>query len=420
MPASYRLKSQMELMSRKYCFASAAPAAVAREHIPPEAPNRSIHEKPISGNITAPFPVNKGYKSDGTVHDPLPKPHTPAGGLALNETPIYHPLSDFDYQSLSIALYTEWIELDLFRYALDKFSLKDFEEAGLTKADRALVAYMADQEVGHATNIYNMLGPAAAKPCKYKYPFKTVQEFITFSKQVTRIGEAGVLGFIEHLNSRPSAQLLLQTVTTEARQQMVFRQFEGLFPMPVWFQTAITQSMQWSLQARYIVSCPEVNHKYPLVWQVFPELRIVNNPNSTDPHFGPAISTERTALSHSGREVKFEFDAPGKQVGPDGKYNTSTNAGTPKFAAWISQLNVTYTPLEDIKLPKANGDEVGSSTTKQPEVPELYPGLTTHGHHVINGTVFVALVDDDVYVTPANMSELNAHVVAGPALYQSG
>ncbi|KAG9069055.1 hypothetical protein KI688_009946 [Linnemannia hyalina] len=357
-------------------LASAAPApTVFRTPIPPEAPNTSIHEKPLKGPITAPFPVNKGYKSDGKIHDPLPKPHTPAGGLALNETPIYHPLSDFDYQSLSMALYTEWIELDLFRYALEKFSLEDFEKAGLTKADRALVAYMADQEVGHATNVYNMLGPAAAKPCTYKYPFKTVQEFIIFSKQVTRIGEAGVLGFIEHLNSRPSAQLLLQTVTTEARQQMVF---------------------------------------------LFPELRIVNNPNSTDPHFGPAISTQRTALSYSGREVKFEFDAPGKQVGPDGKYITSTNAGAPKFAAWISQLNVTYTPLEDVKFLKANGDVAGRSTTKQPDVPELYPGLTTHGHPVINGTVFVALVDDNVNVTPANLSELNAHVVAGPALYQSG
>ncbi|KAF9947479.1 hypothetical protein BGZ70_002660 [Mortierella alpina] len=397
-------------------FVTAAPAAVSQAPVPTEAPNRSIHENPVEGNITAPFPVNKGYKSDGTIHDPLPEPYTPAGGLALNERPVYHPLSDFDYQSLSLALYTEWIELDLFRYALDKFSLDDFEQAGLTKADRVLVAYMADQEVGHATNVYNMLGPAAAKPCKYRYPFRTVQEFITFSKQVTRIGEAGVLGFIEHLDSRPSAQLLLQTVTTEARQQMVFRQFEGLFPMPVWFQTAITQSMQWSLQARYVISCPEINHKYPLIWQVFPELRITNNPNSTDHHFGPAISTERTALSHSGRTVQFEFDAPGKNVGPDGKYTTSTKAGTPRFAAWISQLNVTYTPLEAVKF----ADEVGGCTTKQPRVPELYPGLTTTGHPIINGTVFVALVDNDVDVTSANLSELNAHVVAGPALYQAG
>ncbi|KAG0354825.1 ferritin-like domain-containing protein [Gamsiella multidivaricata] len=400
---------------------NAAPVEVPGVVVPPEAPNKSVHEEPIDPNdITAPYPVNKGYISNGEINEPPPKPFTPAGGLALDETPIYHPLSDFDFQSLNLALYTEWIELDLFRFALEKFSLEDFEEAGLNKADRALVAYMADQEVGHATNVYNMLGPAAAKPCKYQYPFQTVREFITFSKQLTRVGEAGVAGFLEHLDSRASAQLLLQTVTTEARQQMVFRQFEGLFPMPVWFQTAITQSMQWTLQARYIVSCPEINHKHPLIWQVFPALYITNNPNSTDPNFGPAISTERPALSYPGREVEFEFETPGKKVGPDGRYTTTSTAGAPKFVAWISQLNVTYTPLEGVEMFNSDGFDVGKATTKQPDVPDLYPGLTTEGQPVINGTVFVALVDDDVFVTPSNLTELNSHVVAGPALYQSG
>ncbi|KAF9187513.1 hypothetical protein BGZ49_004041 [Haplosporangium sp. Z 27] len=398
-----------------------APVEVPGIKVPPEAPDKTIHELPVDPNhITAPYPVNKGYVSNGKLHDSLPKPHTPAGGLAVNEVPIYHPLSDFDYQSLSLALYTEWLELDLFRYALEKFSLQDFEDAGLTKADRDLVAFMADQEVGHAVNVYNILGPAAAKPCKYEYPFETVQEFVTFSKLVTRIGEAGVSGFLEHLNSRPSAQLLLQTVTTEARQQMVFRQFEGLHPMPVWFQTAITQSMQWTLQSPYIVSCPEINHKFPLIWQVFPGLYITNNPNGTDSRFGPAITTDRPALSYPDREVEFKFETPGKKVGPDKKYTTESNAGKPKFVAWINQLNVTYTPLEDVQYSQEDGEKVGTATTKQPFVPKIYPGLTTDGHPLINGTIFVALVDKDIYVTPANLSELNPHVVAGPALYQSG
>jgi hypothetical protein len=46
-----------------------------------------------------------------------------------------------------------------------------------------------------------------------------------------------VYGFLPHLDSRPSAQLLLQSITTEARQQMAYRQLAGAFPMPVWFET---------------------------------------------------------------------------------------------------------------------------------------------------------------------------------------
>lgn len=69
---------------------------------------------------------------------------------------------------------------------------------------------------------------------------------------------------------------------------MIFRQFEGLFPMPVsnpfstdvhiltsvqeWFIPGITQSMAWTLLAPYITSCPENNTH--LAWQSFPSLNI--------------------------------------------------------------------------------------------------------------------------------------------------
>lgn len=83
------------------------------------------------------------------------------------------------------------------------------------------------QEVGHATLISNMLGPAAPPQCTYNYPFNTVREFIDFCQKLTRFGESGVYGFLGHLDSRAAATLLLQSITTEARQQMVFRQFDG-------------------------------------------------------------------------------------------------------------------------------------------------------------------------------------------------
>ena len=84
----------------------------------------------------------------------------------------------------------------------------------------------AEQEVGHASALTNILGPNAAKPCNYTYPFQTVGEFINFCQVLTRWGEAGVYGFLPHLDSRPSAQILLQSITTEARQQMAFTQFQ--------------------------------------------------------------------------------------------------------------------------------------------------------------------------------------------------
>lgn len=106
----------------------------------------------------------------GLLHANQPAPYTPAGGQGTNGTePVYRVQSDFDYQSISVGLYQEWIELDLFHYGLATYSVEDFEAAGLTAEDRFLLQFMAEQEVGHATLLTNMLGPNAPKQCTCKY-----------------------------------------------------------------------------------------------------------------------------------------------------------------------------------------------------------------------------------------------------------
>lgn len=339
----------------------------------------------------------------------------------------------------ALGVYQEFIELDLFHDGLARFSVEDFEKAGLTAEDRFLIEFMADQEIGHATMLSNILGAAAPKQCTYNYPYKTVWEFLDFSQKLTRFGESGVYGFLGHLDSREAATLLTQSITTEARQQMVFRQFEGLFPMPVWFEVGIPQSWAWTLLAPYISSCPADQTR--LAWQNFPALSITNQPNpsringaqawdetiepgmntlrqNTGPDActgsnkvgedcSPAITHNRTMpLSWPGREVYLSWEEPGKAVGPNNSYTTSTSAGEPKWVVWANQLNVTYSPLEVTNS--------SHGKTIQPDV------STYQGDPAINGTMFIAVTDDNPYLTAFNFSDINSHVVAGPALYQAG
>jgi hypothetical protein len=104
---------------------------------------------------------------------------------------------------------------------------------------------------------------------------------------------------------------------------------------------------------------------------------------------------------------------PGKKVSYNTStyaYYTSTNASAPKYAGWVSQLNLTYTELYDINL------ENQTAKTKQ-------PGGELYGNHtfpVLNGTQFVVITDSNPYLTPFNLSYINTHIVAGPAMYQSG
>lgn len=324
-------------------------------------------------------------------------------------SPSYKIESRFDFQSINLALNQEWIELDLFHYGLSKFSVEEFEAAGINAEYRFLIEFMADQEVSHATVLSNMLGPQAAKPCKYKYPFQTVKEFIDFCQKLTRWGESGVYGFLPFLENPNSAQILLQSITTEARQQMIFRQFEGLFPMPVYHIAGIPQSWAWTLLHPYLITCPETNPR--IEFDIFPTLHILNNPNASliDPK-SPSISHNRTTLSSPGRTIHFRFDQPGLPVSPNNEYRTiiHSTSGIPKFAAWTSQYNVTYSKLFNITK--------SSASTIQP-FSELFPGQVDYPS--INGTMFIALTDVDLKVTPSNITLLNPHIIAGPAMYQA-
>ncbi|RDW80925.1 hypothetical protein BP5796_05623 [Coleophoma crateriformis] len=395
-----------------------------------------------------PNPTALVYNPNGTLNNQEPIPYQPAGGLGTNGTePVYRVQSDFDYMSILLGLYQEWIELDLFHNILATFSEEEFTAAGLTPSDRFLIEFMADQEAGHATLLSNLLGgPGGATPqCTYNYPFKTVHEAFDFTQKLTRFGESGVWGFQAHLDSREVAQMLDQSIATEARQQMIFRQFAGLFPMPVWFETGIPQSWAWTLLAPYISSCPADSKR--LAWQNFPALTVLNQPNSArwnasqtgfneTTGFGPAapssdvpesesciarndtgfscqaaVSQNRTIpLSYPGREVFLSWEEPGKLVGPNNSYVTDTKACAPQFVIWVSQLNVTYSPLTNISK---QGD-LNYGMTIQPDV------STYEGDPAINGTMFIALTDADLPFTAFNLSMVNPHVAAGPFLYQAG
>lgn len=203
----------------------------------------SIESKP-------PNPTATYYNSDGMTQDPMPAPYVPAGGLGTNGIlPRYMAESDWDFDSIALSVYQEYIELDLFHDGLARFSNEEFEAAGLGPEVQSLIQFMANQEAGHATLLSNMLGEAAPKQCVYNYPYRTVHEWVDFMQRVTRFGESGIWGFLSHWDSREVSQMLSQSISVEARQQMVFCQLLGLAPMPVWFGNRWPQSWQWTMLA---------------------------------------------------------------------------------------------------------------------------------------------------------------------------
>jgi hypothetical protein len=113
----------------------------------------------------------------------------------------------------------------------------------------------------------------------------------------------------------------------------------------------------------------------------------------------PGISRNRSEpLTFPGRKIFLEWEEPGLAVGPNNSYLTTTTATEPKFVAWVSQLNLTYTPLE------VTGPNQGWSY--QP------PNEVYVGDPAVNETVFLAVTDSDLYLTPFNLTLINPHVRA--------
>lgn len=125
--------------------------------------------------------------------------------------PTYATFSNFDFQSIALGVHQEYIELDLFNYGLERFSDAEFDAVGIDAEDRFLIKHMANQEIGHAVVLSNMLGARAPKMCRYRYPFKDVLGFIDFCQKLTRWGESGVYGFLNQLDNRAVGQILLQS-----------------------------------------------------------------------------------------------------------------------------------------------------------------------------------------------------------------
>jgi hypothetical protein len=98
-------------------------------------------------------------------------------------------------------------------------------------------------------------------------------------------------------------------------------------------------------------------------WPIFPGINITNSPTNNSvllDGYEAAISHNRTSLTEAGQTVELQWGSPQSNISVDGMYNSSagplTDGKEPAFVAWVSQLNVTYTPLN------VTGDGVGSTT----------------------------------------------------------
>lgn len=192
---------------------------------------------------------------------------------------------------------------------------------------------------------------------------------------------------------------------------MIFRQMAGSFPMPVWFEAGISQSMAWTLLVPYLEECPEENP--PVTWNIYPTMNVLNNPNLTAEGIPSAVSTNRTAfVTPDSTKLEIQYEAPGKGGFYNGSYQTvlGTNVTQTENLTCVfsAQLNATNVPFE------RTGENTGYC---QMPAANIFDDPT---QSVLNGTNFLMLTSEPIYVTPYNFSLLDDVMVAGPAVVVYG
>jgi hypothetical protein len=232
-----------------------------------------------------------------------------------------------DFDLLNLGLNFELLELELFTQALNNYTIDEWKNAlNNTYFDEQYVEeyinilkFMRDQEIPHSSIIQKLLNNKGAKPCKYNFPVNNPKEFLEISQIATSVGEGSYLGFIPLLDNRTYIEISSSIVTTESRQNTIFR--EGLHLHPFGnqnFDTPLTASQAYTLGSQFIVSCPENNPKIPFT--KFPYLDVKLNRNNSTVYIN---------------------------------YNDTSNLKNNIYVTFINQLNVYYEKYDknEIQLP---------------------------------------------------------------------
>lgn len=211
---------------------------------------------------------------------------------------------------------------------------------------------------------------------------------------------------------------------------MAFRQFLGVPGMDVYFEPGIPQAWAWTLLAPYIQSCPAETPR--IGWSNYASLTVENNPSLIFDGSKSAVSTNISRLITAGDKVEFSWIPAGEKIGPNNSYTTVSPGGsTPKYALWAHQLNATYAPLTLTSettgyayLPKGDvyDTEISMTGPAINGTGEEFPLELDFGYTDLLPlfTGFVALVNDNPFLTPYNLSLILPHMVAGPAVFVAG
>ncbi|EME44498.1 hypothetical protein DOTSEDRAFT_72090 [Dothistroma septosporum NZE10] len=168
-----------------------------------------------------------------------------------------------DATILNYALSLEHLEATFYREALQKFTLEDFQAAGLGADFLDNLKEIAKDEATHVDFLTTGLSKAGATPaqeCKYDFGYKDVQGFLATANLLEGVGISAYLGAANVIANKDYLTAAGAILTVEARHSAFLRgnqEPKPYSPFPAPFDIPLDFNQVFSLAAPLITSCPD-------------------------------------------------------------------------------------------------------------------------------------------------------------------
>lgn len=123
-----------------------------------------------------------------------------------------------DIQVLQYALTLENLEAAFYKQALDKFSAKDFADAGFPDWVRGRVSQISQHETSHTKLLSAALGNQTVAPCTYAFGLTTPAAFINQAAFVENLGVSAYAGANQYITSPLYRTVAATILSVEARE----------------------------------------------------------------------------------------------------------------------------------------------------------------------------------------------------------
>jgi hypothetical protein len=183
--------------------------------------------------------------------------------------------TNIDATVLQFALTLEHLENKFYNGALEKFSEKDFNDAGYSSDYYHNLQYIGHDEAEHVKLLSGALTAAGVTPvaeCEYTFPYTDIPSFITLSSVLEGVGTSAYLGGAPLITSKAYLTVAGSILVTEAKHTSYQRAAIGEVAIANPYGTPLDPTSVYTLAAAFIKSCPSTNAALP--FKPFPSLAV--------------------------------------------------------------------------------------------------------------------------------------------------